>query len=512
MQYAIPNLVEAEAAGHKLNPLAEATEIAEAFLEFLQPARLKCAYGGRGSAKTRTFCTILLNNVLYHGWNVACFREFWKSLKDSVYSEFTKEIARKGFERFFKTIKNEIKSKHFAGGVLTFGGLHGNEQAVKGMADYDAFWVEEAENVSAESWKYLIPTLRKEKIVIDPEDGLPTVLSSELWVSYNPDDPLGATHLMFVTDNKMWPDYVPVRIGGKEVLKADGTPKLRRYAIIKQINYTDNPWFPESLRVDMELMKENDYEMYRHVYLGEPVGNSNLAIIKPVWIQAAIDAHVKLEILVSGGKLGGFDVADEGPDKNAFVARHGILAYLAEEWKDQDPNSAARAVFGNAIRMGLDSVTYDNIGVGAGAKGAIREEKAKLSVKVKCPVYRGFTANAKVVSPDSEYKPGKKNVDMFLDLKAQTWWLVADRFKNTYDALQGKPYDPEMLISISSGITQLHKLCSELAQPRREFQNGKFRVESKKDMAKRGVVSPNLADAFVMAYAPEGGFKLEALI
>ena len=166
--------------------------------------------------------------------------------------------------------------------------------------------------------------------------------------------------------------------------------------------------------------------------------------------------------------------------------------------------------------MALDTVTYDNIGVGAGAKGAIREEKLKLSNKIRPPVYRGFVANAEVVNPDSEYKPGKKNVDMFLNLKAQAWWLVADRFKNTYDALklhaEGLPFDKHNILSISSKVNNIHKLCAELAQPRREFQNGKFKVESKKDMRKRGVVSPNLADGFVMAYAPEGGFKLESLI
>jgi phage terminase large subunit len=162
--------------------------------------------------------------------------------------------------------------------------------------------------------------------------------------------------------------------------------------------------------------------------------------------------------------------------------------------------------------MKLDSVTYDNIGVGAGAKGAIREEKEKLSNKTKCPIFRGFTANAEVVSPESEYKPGKKNKDMFYNLKAQTWWLVADRFKNTYDALNGKPFDPNLLVAIDGTLKNLHKLCAELAQPRREFLNGKFRVESKKDMAKRGVVSPNLADAFVMAFAPESSFNLAALI
>jgi len=449
------------------------TEIFPAFEEYLQPARIKVAHGGRGSAKTRTFVSILLNNVDYYGWRLVCFREVMKSIEDSVYAEFVEEISRTGRDADFKILGTSIHALR-SNGVIKFDGLLRNTQKLKGYANFDCAWLEEAENVSKDSWKFVIPTLRK--------DG------SEIWVSYNPDDPLSATHQMFVT-NRKYPDY----LHGK------------RYCIVKQINYTDNPRFPQELRDDMELMKANDFELYRHVYLGEPVGNSDLAIIKPMWIEAARGAHIKLGITPTGGRLAGFDVADEGPDSNAFIARHGIVVDHCEEWKDQDPNTAARHVFSEAIRMGLDRVSYDNIGVGAGAKGAIREEQANCSIKVRQPNFDGFTASAKVMWPESEYMPGKKNEDMFLNLKAQAWWLLADRFRNTYDAINGKPYDPEKLISLDLNLPHIDKLCGELSQPRREFTNGKVKVESKDAMKKRGVMSPNLADALVMCFAPESG-------
>jgi len=459
------------------------TQVFRVFEEYLQPAPYKIAYGGRGSAKTRTFVTLLLNNVRFFGWRVACFREVMKSLDDSVYQEFIDEIERLNIGHEFIIVRNSIRHK-YSSGKINFDGLFRNQQKLKGYAGYDCFWVEEAENVSDESWQFLIPTLRKD--------------DSELWVSYNPFEILSPTHVMFVTEReKRFPDYDEFG---------------ERYCVCKKINYTDNPRFPEKLRKDMELMRENDYDLYLHVYEGEPVGNSDLAVIKPVWVQAALDAASKLGIEPTGGWMAGFDVADEGPDKNAFVWRHGFQVLGAEEWKDDDPNTAARFVFTNALQMGMDTVTYDNIGVGAGAKGAIREEKAKLTIKQKCPQYRGFTANESPLNPEMEYMPGKLNKDMFVDLKAQAWWLVRDRFKNTYDALQGKPYDKEKLISIDSTLLNCAKLCAELSQPRRDLRNGKVAIESKKDMKKRGVKSPNLADAFVMAFAPETGFKIENLI
>lgn len=457
----------------------EITNIFQAFECYLQPARFKVAYGGRGSAKTRTFVTILLNNVM-QGWRIVCFREIMKSIEDSVMQEFIDEIDRRNLHQWFKIEKKGIQCPS-VGGVIKFDGLARNQQKIKGYAGFDAAWLEEAENITADSLKFLIPTLRK--------DG------SEIWISFNPDDPLGAVYTKFVTKCQ-YPEYL------------DG----RLYCIVRKINFEDNPEFPEELRIDMELMRENDHEMYRHVYLGEPVGNSNLAIIKPMWVEAAIDAHITLGIGASGGRIGGFDVSDEGPDANAFIWRHGVIVQDVELWKDIDPNTAARHVFRESLRLGLDTVHYDNIGVGAGAKGAIREELDALSIKVTPAEFVGFTASAAVVDPEWEYAPGKTNKDMFLNLKAQATWLLADRFRNTYDAINGKPFDPEQIICLPSTLPHLDQLRGEISQPRREFMNGKFRVEPKDKMAKRGVPSPNLLDALTMAFSPVQTFNLAALL
>ena len=48
-------------------------------------------------------------------------------------------------------------------------------------------------------------------------------------------------------------------------------------------------------------------------------------LIPSDWVQAAVDAHIKLGIQPTGKRLGAMDVADEGRDKNAFSTRHGFL-------------------------------------------------------------------------------------------------------------------------------------------------------------------------------------------
>ena len=66
--------------------MSDHSEIFTSFEDYLQDARFKVSYGGRGSGKTRTFCTILLNNVKDFGWKVVGFREIMESIADSVYS------------------------------------------------------------------------------------------------------------------------------------------------------------------------------------------------------------------------------------------------------------------------------------------------------------------------------------------------------------------------------------------------------------------------------------------
>ena len=239
--------------------MSEKIEVFPAFKDYLQPARFKVAYGGRGSSKTRTFVTLLVTNCLYYGWRIVCLREIQKSIEDSVYQEILEEIDRRGLSEHFNPLKTEIQCTT-SGGTFRFEGLLRNQQKLKGYSSFDCAWVEEAANVSADSWKFLIPTMRKK--------------GSEVWVSFNPESPLDDTYKRFVTE-RVYPDY----------------KNGQRYCISKKINYTDNPRFPQELIDDMELMKESDPDLFEHVYLGEPVANSDLAIIPPKWFNAAIDVH-----------------------------------------------------------------------------------------------------------------------------------------------------------------------------------------------------------------------------
>lgn len=465
----------------------EVIDIFPVYRDYLQSARFKVAYGGRGSAKTRTFCTILTSNVLYFGWRVVCFREIMESIADSVYQEFVAEIERRGLDSYFEILKTEIRCPA-SGGCIRFSGIKAsatrlNTQKLKGFSDFDAAWLEEANPVTAESWNALIPTMRKG--------------GSEIWVSFNPENPLEETFQRFVAN----PIYPAERDG-------------RAYCISKKINFTDNPRFPQELRDDAELMRIADPELYRHVYLGEPVAASALAIIKPAWFEAAIDAHLKVAgFPMGGGKFGGMDIsggvegdvaAPKSNDPNALAWRYGCVLMGLEEWQDENPNKAAAYAHPTLLRESIDTLHIDDIGVGASVPGEFRRLHAEARAKspgIRDFTFKGWTASESPTDADREYQPGKTHGDMFLNLKAQGWGTLADRFRNTWQACNGLPYDADKMISIPSGLPMREKLQGELTQPRRESINGRMRVESKKSLKKRGVPSHNLADAVVMAFA-----------
>lgn len=194
-------------------------------------------------------------------------------------------------------------------------------------------------------------------------------------------------------------------------------------------------------------------------------------------------------------RIRGFDVA--GEDANATVDRHGSVVFAAEKWRGQDVIFSADHVYLSAQEHAIDKVIFDSIGMGAGVKAQFRRKDGRVPTV-------GFNAGGKVHKPESEYMPGKKNKDMFSNIKAQAWWLVRDRFYKTWRAVKhGDVYPVDELISISSAIKDVEYLKTELSRPRVDYdQNGRVKIESKKDMRKRGIPSPNKADALIMAFAP----------
>ncbi len=213
-------------------------EIPSAFRELLTPARYKVYYGGRGSGKSHSVATALVALSVKKPLRIICAREFQNSIADSVISLLADKI-RKSALPGFTVLRNEIV--HLNGSRFAFKGLRSNIDSIKSFEGADICWVEEAQRVSEDSWKKLIPTIRKE--------------GSEIWITMNPESEDDPTYKRFIA-----------------------TPPPG--AIVRKVNFDANPFFTETLRQEMEYAKRVDYESYEHVWLGMVKKVSNAVIFR----------------------------------------------------------------------------------------------------------------------------------------------------------------------------------------------------------------------------------------
>lgn len=435
-----------------------------------EPIRNRILYGGRASSKSWDAAGFAIFLACNYKIKVLCARQFQSKIDESVYSLLKIQIERFDLQSQFRILDNKIIHKR-TGSEFIFYGLWRHITEIKSLEGIDICWLEEAHALTEQQWKILEPTVRKE--------------GSQFWIIFNP----------ILSTDFAWRRFV--------VNPPRGT-------LVRKINYVENPFLSQTMLDVIAAAKDEDADEFEHIYGGVPRDDDDNALIKRSWVMAAIDAHTALGVEISGHKRVGFDVADGGADKCATITAHGPLAIGADLWKareDELLKSATRA-WTTAVEHDAE-IVYDSIGVGSSAGAKIIELNAASKRNVR---HIGFNASGEVLRPDQFYArshPRRTNKDFFANLKAQAGWHVADRFMNTFNAVKdGRTFASDEMIFIDSALPNLSLLIDELCTARRDFDNaGKVKVESKKDLAKSNREggprpSPNLNDAFVMAFAP----------
>ncbi|KQQ46911.1 terminase [Rhizobium sp. Leaf311] len=396
---------------------------------------------------------------------IMCIRRFQNRIQESVYTELKWAISHLGLQHAFDVQKTTII--HIASGAeFIFYGIERNLDEIKGTADIDILWVEEAEKLTADQWAVIAPTIRK-------EDSLAILL-------FNP---------KMVTDY-VWKNFVV------------STPP---HCVVHKINYTENPFLSDKAKRDIAAMQERDPELFEHIYGGIPLGDSELSIFKRRWLDACVDAHKVLKIELTGRNIIGFDPADDGEDKSATVDKIEGVFTDAEDWssgKDQLVQNAKR-VWARAKNADA-TVSYDTIGVGAFVGGYIDEQNTENKAAVD---HFAFHAGGAVMDPDEPSDVQNSNSPLnkheYLNLKAQAWANTARRAMLTFNAVtRGQAIRTEDVLSFSSAIgkEKLDALFTELCVPWWVETEGKKRVVPKVKLKKDlGVKSHNLADALIAA-------------
>lgn len=224
-------------------------------------------------------------------------------------------------------------------------------------------------------------------------------------------------------------------------------------------------------------------------------------VIPHTWLLACVDAAKRLNVQLTGEKSAALDIADEGTDKNAACSAHGIELTALDEWSGigADIFDTVEKAFIFCDRHGITRIKYDADGLGAGARGDARIlNKAREVARLPLIDFVPFRGSAAVFNPDGEDVKGRKNKDYFANRKAQGWWSLRTRVRNTFRLVkEGILCSHDEIISIPSTLPNFTKLISELSQPTYSVNSvGKIIIDKH-----AGGKSPNLGDVVMMKFA-----------
>jgi phage terminase large subunit len=233
---------------------------------FLGRADVRGAYGGRGSAKTRSFAKMAAVNGYIHGnagtsGIILCGRQFMNSLEDSSLEECKRAIEDEPFLAAYYEVGDKFIKSRDGRISFAFAGLDRSIASVKSKGRILLCWVDEAEPVTEEAFTTLVPTLREEDI----SGG--TVWNAELWVTWNPKRKNAAVEKRFL---------------------GTGDPLIK----IVELNWRDNPKFPAKLERDRQRDLAERPEQYPHVWEGEHATVMEGAYYAKALNQAKLDGRI----------------------------------------------------------------------------------------------------------------------------------------------------------------------------------------------------------------------------
>ena len=216
--------------------------------------------------------------------------------------------------------------------------------------------------------------------------------------------------------------------------------------------------YPESMA--KEYGRESD--VFRVRVLGEFPRAAVDQLIPIDWVEAAMERTLRPEQMAFAAKIIGVDVAPYGGDRSAIFLRQGLYSELLWQGVGVDDVTLAGIVGRFAEERRVDGIFIDQ-GAGSGVASVLRHSGFQ-------PILVPFGA-----SPlDSRY----------LNKRAEMWDLMKQWLRD------------------GGVLPKIAELRDDLIGPRYFYGNtGKLQLERKEEMKKRGLASPDLADALGLTFA-----------
>ena len=321
--------------------------------------------GGRYSLKSHTAARALLIQARESKIRIACLRQFQKNISDSSYQLLLDLIDKYGFTDFKwtkDTIVNTVTGSNFI-----FKGLDRNvETTIKSLEGIDLVWVDEAQVITRNSIRILVPTVRKPG-------------SRIIWTLNRLTD-LDPVIDYFVNNKRkdVWHLEVDYRIAQK------------------------NGWLSDEILYEIEQSRMNHPEEYAHDYLGKAMNMSEKNILTVGRVLEAMnrDANDEGEVQV------GVDVARMGGDRTEFVMRKGLKETKREEYTKKRTTEICD-LLENFVDMDKEIlIKIDDTGVG----GGVTDEMIK----------RGYNVMA------INFGARASNPDKYPNLISEAWFYMSD--------------------------------------------------------------------------------------
>ena len=256
----------------------------------------------------------------------------------------------------------------------------------------------------------------------------------------------------------------------KALLTANPDPGWLRDRFIEDVK-PDHRFIP-ALPKDNPFLPPDYEEKLREIYPEEMVrrlleGDWDIPGVNYLFPYQEIRDAINRTLPASGVKVAGVDVARYGDDQTVFLLRQGNKVLDIVYWSHMDTTFSAGRV-ADLIREHKPIVTYiDSIGVGAGVFDPLRNE--------------GFSVREVNVGEKASLN------EQYANQRAEYYNLLAKRFERGEMDIPDNP-----------------RLASQLASIKYKYQGTKLQIESKEVARKRGIKSPDFADALMLAFIDTG--------
>ena len=244
--------------------------------------------------------------------------------------------------------------------------------------------------------------------------------------------------------------------------------RLRDDWYTMHVSCVDSPRVADDFVEDMKKRYSEDSPAYHVRVLGNFPPSEEDTVIPVALIESAMNNDIKVH--EDTPAIWGLDVARQGSDSSVLAKRQGPIIHPLTVWRNLDLMQLTGAVkaeydaIDNPAKRPVE-IIVDSNGFGAGVLDRLRE--------LDLPA-RGLNVSERALQKET-----------YLNLRAELWFKV----KSWLEGMDVK-------------LPRDDALWAELAAPRYHFtSSGKMQVESKEAMKKRGVASPDRADAVALCLA-----------